>query len=168
MELGYSLQRYRAYDGKGPDDSPVDNSKHNQRYYAAHTEGHVDEIFSHTLDYQGAATISGGAQPCNNDPCSHPDMLCYRSGSSRFTLTRSTGTNNPRSPYWIMQAPASLIADHSAIFVEPFLEMLAGLLNIVGVVAPTGAMAPTAAHSPRALAPAGTSPPGPQTPPPRR
>jgi hypothetical protein len=93
-------------------------------------------------------------------------VLCYRSGGSRFTLTRRTGTNNVNSPYWIMQAPVSLIADHSAIFVEPFVELLAGLLDVVGIVAPTSTAAPTAAHRPRAVAPGGTAPPEPQPPPP--
>jgi pimeloyl-ACP methyl ester carboxylesterase len=164
--LGYSLQRYRDYDGKGPDDAPADNAKQGQRYYATHTEGHVEQLFSHTLDHQGAAPVSGEAQPCDNDPCAHPDVLCYRSGGSRFTLTRRTGTNNVNSPYWIMQAPVSLIADHSAIFVEPFVELLGGLLDVVGIVAPTSTAAPTAAHRPRAIAPGGTAPPEPQPPPP--
>lgn len=159
--LGYSLQRYRSYDGKGPDDAPVDNAKQSQRYYATHTEGHVDQLLSHTLDYQTAAALSGETQPCDNDPCAHPDVLCYRSGSSRFTLTRRTGTNNPSSPYWIMQAPVSLIANHSAIFVQPFVEMLGGLLDIVGIVAPTSTAAPTAAHRPRAIAPDHIAPPPP-------
>jgi len=165
--LGYSLQRYRDYDGRGPDDAPVDNAKQGQRYYATHTEGHVEQLFSHTLDHQSAPPISGEAQPCDNDPCAHPDVLCYRSGSSRFTLTRLTGTNNVGSPYWIMQAPVSLIADHSAIFVQPFVEMLGGLLDVVGIVAPTSTAAPTTVHQPRALAPAGGAPPAPQNPPPQ-
>jgi pimeloyl-ACP methyl ester carboxylesterase len=166
--LGYSLQRYRAYDGKGPDDAPADNAKQGQRYYATHTEGHVDQLFSHTLDHQSAPAISGEAQPCDDDPCAHPDVLCYHSGSSRFTLTRRTDTNNLSSPFWIMQAPVSLIADHSAIFVEPFVEMLGGLLDIVGIVAPTSTAAPTTDHRPRAIAPGGTAPPAPQTPPPQQ
>ncbi len=164
--LGYSLQRYRDYDGKGPDDAPADNAKQGQRHYATHTEGHVDQLFSHTLDHQSAAPISGGAQPCDDDPCSHPEVLCYRSGSSRFTLTRRTDTNNTNGPFWIMQAPVSVIADHSAIFVEPFVEMLGGLLDVVGIVAPTSTAAPATVHRPRAIAPGGAAPPAPQNPPP--
>jgi pimeloyl-ACP methyl ester carboxylesterase len=166
IELGYSLQRYRAYDDRSPDASPVDNARRGQRYYATHTEGHVEQLFSHTLDHQIAATaVTGRAQPCDADPCAHPDVLCYSAGSSRFTLTRRSDTNNPRSPYWIMPAPVSLVADHSAIFVQPFVDMLAGLLDIVGVVAPTGATEPTARHRPRALAAGNAAPPSPQAPP---
>jgi hypothetical protein len=50
--------------------------------------------------------------------------------------------------------------------VEPFVEMLGGLLDIVGIIAPTSTAAPTATHRPRAVAPGGAAPLAPQTPPP--
>jgi hypothetical protein len=136
--IGSTLERYRTYTypTASPDRPPIDNAPHSQRYYVTHTEGHVAEILSHTLTQQSAPDGSDGVvEPCG-DPCANPEALCFVSGRSRFTLARKRDSLNRRTPYWIMQAPVSLIKDHGDIFNTGFLEMLGGLLEITKIVHP--------------------------------
>jgi hypothetical protein len=137
--LGYSLERYRDYVYASPSAArpPVDNAAHSQRYYYTHTEGHVAELFSHLLTQESAPQGADGVvTPCG-DPCKSPNTLCYVSGHSRFTLTRNDSSLNRGTPYWIMQAPVSLIKDHGDVFNVSFVEMLAGLLEVTNIVRPT-------------------------------
>jgi hypothetical protein len=137
--LGYSLERYRDYTYPSPSTQrpPIDSPPHDQHYYYTHTEGHVAELFSHQLTMESAPEGKVGVvAPCG-DPCASPDTLCYVSSLSRFTLTRNPASLNRATPYWIMQAPVSLIKDHGDVFNDRFVEMLAGLLEVTGIVRPT-------------------------------
>jgi hypothetical protein len=138
--LGYALERYRTYTyaSPNPDRPPIDNAPHPQRYYYTHTEGHVAELQSHALTFETAAGGQEGVvTPCSDDPCQEPDRLCYVSGHSRFTLTRNRQSLNQNTPYWMMQAPVTLIKDHGDIFNTGFVEMLGGLLEVTKIVRPT-------------------------------
>ena len=137
--LGYALERYRTYTyaSPNPDRPPIDNAPHPQRYYYTHTEGHVAELQSHTLTYEAEAGGQEGVVTSCGDPCQEPDRLCYVSGHSRFTLTRNRQSLNQDTPYWLMQAPVTLIKDHGDIFNTGFVEMLGGLLEVAKIVRPT-------------------------------
>jgi hypothetical protein len=147
--LGYSLERYRdyTYANRSADRPPIDSAPHSQRYYYTHTEGHVPELFSHLLAQQSYPQGRDGiVEPCSLDPCGNPNAICYISGHSRFTLTRNDSSLNRGTPYWIMQAPVSLIKNHGDVFNVSFSEMLGGLLEMMDVVAPTSRVAPPPAH----------------------
>jgi hypothetical protein len=138
--LGYSLERYRdyKYDACPRVDRPaVDTPTHQQRYYYTHTEGHVSELFSHTLSQKNAPQGEAGkVTPCAADPCKQDQSeLCFVSGSSSFVIKQSQVWNGEKSlnqgtPYWIMQAPVSVIKNHGDIFNDVFIDLLAGLLDV--------------------------------------
>jgi hypothetical protein len=136
--LGYALERYRSYGVHTPDDPPIEGVKQGQRYFFTHTEGHVEDLFSHTLDQRrGDGCREGAICPCSADVCADKPTrkVCYNSGPSQFLISRRAAALND-TPYWIMQAPVSLIKNHTAIFVPGFVDMLSGLVEVTDIIPP--------------------------------
>lgn len=126
-------------DKKDSDYPPALKGEKSQRFYYTHTEGHIDELLTHRVSHSPraqkkqqedeATAFACPATSCPKDG-SAPPSICYEKGGSRFILTPDLKpTVDPFSIYWIMQIPKTIISDHTTIFVDPFVDMLSGLID---------------------------------------
>ncbi|HEY2293571.1 MAG TPA: hypothetical protein VGM86_22935 [Thermoanaerobaculia bacterium] len=118
---------------------PALRGEKSQHFYYTHTEGNIDELLTHRVSHSPrpgknqkedeAVASTCPAASCPQDG-SAPASICYERGGSRFVLTPDPKpTVDPSSIYWIMRLPKTIIADHTSIFVDPFVDMLSGLID---------------------------------------
>jgi len=122
-----------------PDYPPALKGKQSQRFYYTHTEGHLDELITHRVTHSprsGKKNNDGQASACPDLTSAKgkgdPESICFEKGGSRFILTpeKNKLTVDPQSTYWIMRIPKTIIANHTDIFVDPFVDMLSGLIDV--------------------------------------
>jgi pimeloyl-ACP methyl ester carboxylesterase len=115
----------------------IEEIQSSQRYLATRTEGHAEELFSHTLDYHSGKEKCPSGEvvcPCSQQECDReaPGSICYIANGSRSVISPRAGSLNDTG-YWIMQATAPLLPGH-AIFEPRFIESLLGLLKATGMI----------------------------------
>jgi len=110
-----------------------------------HTAGHVPSLRSHELRYRKLASAAPKSefvpQPCEPKFCidetvpagQSDDSICITMNGHEFRVHAIEDSFNT-TPYWIMSAPRSIVADHGDIFNEQFTALL------TGVVAASGAL----------------------------
>jgi pimeloyl-ACP methyl ester carboxylesterase len=124
--------------GKNDSDyPPALRGVESQRFYYTHTEGNIDELLTHRVRHSPRSTEKeeGEASICSAFSCSSndesPASICYEKGKSRFILTPDPKpTVDPSSAYWIMRIPKTIVANHTDVFVDPFVDMLSGLIDV--------------------------------------
>lgn len=136
-----------------------------QRSLVTHTGGHTPSLYSHkTIDYKTNAPCVGAVemrsyavQRCKDEEAGGKNLvftIASKDGDQpvtrKFTLTRE-GKNH--TPYWILQAPKTLIDGHSKFFNDGFTDFLRGIITALGANEP----GPRKMYSTEVEAPAGTS-----------
>jgi hypothetical protein len=145
--LSNATGTYRKYEW----DTKYGDSSHNvsQKEYFTHTPGHNDRL----INYE-ACPIKGSAQTPiyqDNEVCSEEMLTAFRrnlsesltgpKGEVRFLTLGSAGEETewelqPRiaeplqTPYWIIKVPKEIMRDHSDIFNENALAMMARLFRV--------------------------------------
>jgi len=136
-----------------------------QRSLILHTGGHTRSLYSHdTIDYrkdvpcEGLADVrSYGVVRCIDEEAGGNKLVFTIHGNENGTavtrkfMLEQQGTN--RTPYWILQAPRSLIDGHSKFFNDGFSDFLRGIITALGANEPGEAKT----YSTEMLASAGTS-----------
>jgi hypothetical protein len=77
--------------------------------------------------------LSGKSLQPEYDALSRRNSYSFNGSKRRFTIKPRPRALND-TPYWIMQVPPSLIADHSAIFGRDSLRLMGALLSLSGAL----------------------------------
>jgi hypothetical protein len=157
-QLSNATGHFRKYEW----DTKYGDSSHNvsQREYFTRTPGHNTRLLSHRAWPQKGPARNPTYQ--DTDVCSEEMLTAFRrnlsepltgpNGEIRF-LTLGPGSEetqwelkdeiaqkNLRTPYWIIQVPKEIIRDHSDIFNENALAMMARLFRVSNPASEPGLM----------------------------
>lgn len=109
-----------------------------------HTAGHTPFLHSHApLKFDADAACRGAVDdlPLNVLRCREEEerenslAAIFTVGRRKYTIKRIAGAFN-HTPYWILQAPDSVIDNHSGFFTDEFTNFLRGLIIVTGASRP--------------------------------
>ena len=114
-----------------------------QRYFLTHTAGFATVLHTHRLVHQHrdvpsdmcAAADCDLLPPMTIFPAAHvmAGTACFSRGHDRFIL-QELGYRYNTTPYWIMQAPKTMMSGHNDIFNDVMYDFIRGLLDFTGVL----------------------------------
>lgn len=124
------FQSFRNWGG-----TPMDGVFPGERTVYAKTMGHLPQIWSHDVTFRPLATARTDAAREPAGPCTAGEAaggeICFIVGNDLFVMT-------PRAPrfndthYWIMQVPKSIINGHSDVWNRVWVNMLIGMMEVLG------------------------------------
>lgn len=114
-----------------------------QRELVTHTAGHTPFLHSHEpLRFDADAACVGAAETlpldvvrCRGEEKEDSLGAIFTVGRRKYEINKTVGGFN-HTPYWIMQAPPSVIDDHSGFFTDEFTSFLRGLIIVTGASRP--------------------------------
>jgi hypothetical protein len=89
------------------------------------TTAHLTEFQSHLFGENSDSNVHEALNLCK--PAYEIDMQSFLGPEKHFFVVERPGAPN-RTPYWVMQMPASIVPDHSTIFGPEFRHVLIALL----------------------------------------
>jgi|GEM_PF-565209 len=107
-----------------------------QRKYYTRTPGHHPDLISHVIEAQEVAGDTVEPARREIDPVTGDENIVFGGQGIRFTIRRKARAFN-ETPYWIMQAPRSLVPNHSKIFGFNVFRLLGSLLFATGALEPS-------------------------------
>lgn len=120
-----------------------DDTNPGQRELLTRTAGHTPFLYSHErLGFDAKAACLGAADDlplnvlrCRAEEGSDSSTAIFTVGERKYTIRRNAKASN-HTPYWILQAPRSVIDNHSGFFTDQFINFLRGLIIVTGASRP--------------------------------
>lgn len=129
--IGSIFQRFRGFDGTRVEEAKVGG----ERGVYIRTVGHVQQLYSHDLQYTRVGRSTGNlAAPVERCPAAERS-ICFTVDGDHFVISERSNAWND-TPYWVMQAPKTVINGHSDVWNPVWIHMLMGLLETTALGGP--------------------------------
>ena len=126
------FERFRGFDGTRVAQANVGG----ERGVYIRTVGHISELYSHDLQYTHVAQSKGDlAAPIERCNARTARSICFTVDGDRFEINERANAWND-TPYWVMQAPKTVINGHSDVWNDVWVHMLMGILETTALSGP--------------------------------